>query len=109
MNGHEYVKRQLAKRGIGFEALDNGIVRCDTIAVETVAGNGNVSVPEQRCASMTVSNAASVVRFIKLVWRRHGHSWRLRFPQNLKTERLRNSALPDIERGEREAAGLGET
>ena len=29
VNGHEYVKRQLAKRGIGFEALDNGILRCD--------------------------------------------------------------------------------
>ena len=29
VNGHEYVKRQLAKRAIGFEALDNGIMRCD--------------------------------------------------------------------------------
>ena len=29
LNGHEFVKRQLAKRGIGFEALDNGILRCD--------------------------------------------------------------------------------
>ncbi len=29
VNGHEYVKHQLTKRGIGFEALDNGIVRCD--------------------------------------------------------------------------------
>ena len=29
LNGHEYLKRQLAKRGIGFEALDNGILRCD--------------------------------------------------------------------------------
>ena len=28
MNGHEYVKRQLIKRGIGFEALDNGILSC---------------------------------------------------------------------------------
>ncbi|EAR20384.1 hypothetical protein [Nitrococcus mobilis] len=28
INGHEYVKRQLAKRGIGFEALDNGILSC---------------------------------------------------------------------------------
>jgi hypothetical protein len=25
LNGHEYVKRQLAREGIGFEALDNGI------------------------------------------------------------------------------------
>ena len=26
INGHEYLKRQLARRGIGFEALDNGIL-----------------------------------------------------------------------------------
>jgi len=28
INGHEYVKRQLAKQGIAFEALDNGILSC---------------------------------------------------------------------------------
>ncbi|MGH7079809.1 MAG: hypothetical protein ACREFU_17150 [Acetobacteraceae bacterium] len=28
LNGHEYAKRQLAKRGIPFEALDNGILKC---------------------------------------------------------------------------------
>ena len=28
LNGHEYVKRQLAKRGIPFEPLDNGILSC---------------------------------------------------------------------------------
>ncbi len=28
LNGHEYVKRQLAQRGIAFEALDNGIRSC---------------------------------------------------------------------------------
>ena len=28
LNGHEYVKRQLVKRGIRFEALDNGILSC---------------------------------------------------------------------------------
>jgi hypothetical protein len=27
-NGHEYVKRQLAKEGIAFEALDNGLLTC---------------------------------------------------------------------------------
>jgi hypothetical protein len=27
-NGHEYLKRQLAKEGIGFEALANGILSC---------------------------------------------------------------------------------
>jgi hypothetical protein len=29
LNGHEYLKRQLAKEGIAFEALDNGILSCD--------------------------------------------------------------------------------
>ncbi|MDE0442663.1 MAG: hypothetical protein OXL38_11140 [Gammaproteobacteria bacterium] len=28
VNGHEYVKRQLAKRGVAFEALDNGLLSC---------------------------------------------------------------------------------
>ena len=28
INGHEYLKRQLTKRGIGYESLDNGIHRC---------------------------------------------------------------------------------
>ena len=29
LNGHEYVKRQLAKKGIAFEPLDNGILSCE--------------------------------------------------------------------------------
>lgn len=29
INGHEYAKRQLQQRGIGFEALDNGFLSCD--------------------------------------------------------------------------------
>jgi hypothetical protein len=29
INGHEYAKQQLAKKNIGFEALDNGVLRCD--------------------------------------------------------------------------------
>lgn len=28
LNGHEYLKRQLSRRGIAFEALDNGILSC---------------------------------------------------------------------------------
>ena len=28
INGHEYAKRQLAKEGIAFEALDNGVLTC---------------------------------------------------------------------------------
>ena len=35
INGHEYLKRQLAKRGIGFEPLDNGILDCsDPVAMQ---------------------------------------------------------------------------
>jgi hypothetical protein len=29
LNGHEYLKRQLAKAGIGYTALDNGLLACD--------------------------------------------------------------------------------
>jgi hypothetical protein len=29
LNGHEYAKRQLARKGIGFEALDNGVLSGD--------------------------------------------------------------------------------
>jgi hypothetical protein len=29
LNGHEYAKRQLAKKGIPFEALDNGVLACE--------------------------------------------------------------------------------
>ncbi len=29
LNGHEWVKRQLEKRGIGYEALDNGFLSCE--------------------------------------------------------------------------------
>src|SRR3982751_2961027 len=28
-NGHEYAKRQLMRKGIDFEALDNGVLRCE--------------------------------------------------------------------------------
>ena len=38
LNGHEYLKRQLTKRGIGFEELDNGILRCaDADAMQAIA------------------------------------------------------------------------
>jgi len=29
LNGHEYLKRQLAKEGIAYQALDNGILSCE--------------------------------------------------------------------------------
>jgi hypothetical protein len=29
LNGHEYAKQQLVKKGIGFKALDNGVLECN--------------------------------------------------------------------------------
>ena len=38
LNGHEYVKRQLEKRGIAFEPLDNGVRGCaDPEAMQAIA------------------------------------------------------------------------
>jgi hypothetical protein len=33
INGHEYLKRQLAHRGVDFEPLDNGLLRCSDPAL----------------------------------------------------------------------------
>jgi hypothetical protein len=42
INGHEYVKRQLTKEGIAFEALDNGIASCDNPQrLQTIANGLN--------------------------------------------------------------------
>ena len=36
--GHEYLNGQLARRGIEFEALDNGLLRCaDPAAAQRIA------------------------------------------------------------------------
>jgi hypothetical protein len=38
LNGHEYLKRQLAQRGIAFEALDNGLLSCaDVLAAQRIS------------------------------------------------------------------------
>jgi hypothetical protein len=38
LNGHEYLKRQLAQAGIAYEALDNGILSCaDPLQMQTLA------------------------------------------------------------------------
>ena len=38
LNGHEYLKRQLAQAGIAYEALDNGILSCaDPVQSQTLA------------------------------------------------------------------------
>jgi hypothetical protein len=37
INGHEYVKRQLDRRGIKYEALDNGVLSCnDPVALQKI-------------------------------------------------------------------------
>jgi len=38
INGHEYAKRQLAKRGLSFEAADNAVVQCEDVqALQRIA------------------------------------------------------------------------
>jgi hypothetical protein len=38
LNGHEYLKRQLTKEAIAFEARDNGILRCaDPVRMQAIA------------------------------------------------------------------------
>jgi hypothetical protein len=40
LNGHEYLKCQLEKRGIGYEALDNGLLSCDQLEVAQQLAEG---------------------------------------------------------------------
>ena len=44
INGHEYAKRQLAKEGIAFEALDNGVLCCaDPLRLQQILDELNVA------------------------------------------------------------------
>ncbi len=40
LNGHEWLKRQLAKRGIAFRPLDNGLLACDDPAAAQQLADG---------------------------------------------------------------------
>ena len=40
LNGHEYLKRQLAQRGIAFAALDNGLLSCADLKSAQRMGDG---------------------------------------------------------------------
>lgn len=40
INGHEWLKRQLARRGVGFEALDNGLLSCEQPALAQRLADG---------------------------------------------------------------------
>jgi hypothetical protein len=44
LNGHEYAKRQLAREGIAFEALDNGVLKCaDPRRLQTICNGLSAS------------------------------------------------------------------
>ena len=55
INGHEYLKRQLTKRSIAYESLDNGILRCaDPERLQRLADRltaGRVDALLRSCAS----------------------------------------------------------
>jgi hypothetical protein len=51
INGHEYVKRQLAKEGIAFESLDNGILSC-----------ANPQRLQQICAGLSAAKIDALLR-----------------------------------------------
>ena len=51
INGHEYVKRQLAKEGIAFEALDNGVLTC-----------ANPKRLQQLCAGLSAAKIDALLR-----------------------------------------------
>jgi hypothetical protein len=51
LNGHEYVKRQLRKEGIRFEALDNGVLSCE-----------NPVRLQQLCDSLTPAKIDALLR-----------------------------------------------
>lgn len=51
INGHEYAKRQMAKRGIAFEALDNGIADC-----------GNPEALQEICDGLDAAKIDALVR-----------------------------------------------
>lgn len=51
LNGHEYVKRQLAKEGIAFEALDNGVLCC-----------GNPKRLQQLCDGLSAAKIDALLR-----------------------------------------------
>ena len=57
INGHEYVKRQLAKEGIAFEALDNGILTCAD--PRGCSNSAMASRPQDRRAAAEVAGATA--------------------------------------------------
>jgi hypothetical protein len=67
LNGHEYLKQQLAQRGVAFEALDNGLLGCADLALA-----------QKICANL---NAEKIDRMFRKWLRRLPH------PYSTKTRR----------------------
>ena len=52
VNCHQYLKRRLAKRGVGFEALDNGVLACDDpVLMQRLADELTAEKVDALCAS----------------------------------------------------------
>ena len=49
LNGHEYLKRQLVQRGIGFAALDNGLLACADLQTAQRISDGLSAEKVDRC------------------------------------------------------------
>jgi hypothetical protein len=64
LNGHEYLKRQLNKRGIGYEPLDNGILSCED--------------PKRAQAICDDLSAMRIERFARKWFRRLPHPYSVR-------------------------------
>ncbi|MDA2936692.1 hypothetical protein MYX75_00295 [Acidobacteria bacterium AH-259-A15] len=61
LNGHEYLKRQLARRGIAYEALDNGLLACeDPRQAQSICEGLTAEKIERLCAQMVSSSASPV-------------------------------------------------
>ena len=59
INGHEYLKRQLAKWGVAFEALDNGIKSCADPALLQRLADGLTAEKIERAAAQVAAPIAT--------------------------------------------------
>ena len=63
LNGHEWAKRQAAKAGIGFTALDNGFATCDDpAAVQAICDRLGPDADRRAAAQVAGGPAAPVHR-----------------------------------------------
>src|SRR5690606_28766468 len=61
INGHEYAKRQLERLNIRYEALDNGVVRCDDPATLQRICDGSDREEDRQAPAQVVCPAAAFV------------------------------------------------